>query len=75
MPGKDGKGPLGKGTMTGQGRGGQSGSGKGRMGGRGLGAGGECLCPKCGARAPHTRGTPCFEQHCPQCGSTMARAS
>jgi hypothetical protein len=85
MPGKDGTGPLGKGPMTGKrgmgqgagaGRGaGQQGTGRGRMGGQGLGLGGECQCPNCGTRAPHKRGIPCFEQLCPQCGSTMVRAS
>lgn len=80
MPNKDGTGPLGKGSMTGKGRGktgggGQSGTGRGRMGGQGLGVGGECQCPKCGTKAPHKRGTPCVEQICPQCGSTMVRAS
>ncbi len=74
MPGKDGKGPLGKGPMTGKGAGqgggraggaGQGGAGRGRMGGQGLGLGGECQCPKCGTRAPHKRGVPCFEQALP----------
>nr|MBP7529119.1 hypothetical protein [Syntrophorhabdaceae bacterium] len=32
-------------------------------------------CTSCGARSPHTRGVPCFEQICPQCGSKMVRAS
>ncbi len=82
MPGKDGTGPLGKGPVKGQGarRGagggtGRPGMGRGRMGGRGLGAQGECECPQCGTRAPHTRGIPCFEQACPQCGAKMVRAS
>ncbi len=83
MPRKDGTGPTGKGPMTGKGglgqgtgRGaGQSGMGRGRMGGRGLGVGGECQCPQCGTRSPHTRGVPCYEQVCPQCGSKMVRAS
>jgi cation diffusion facilitator family transporter len=47
---------------------------KGRMGGKGLGPGGECVCPKCGYRTPHTRGTPCMKRECPKCKSPMARA-
>lgn len=48
--------------------------GRGRQpGGFGLGPGGECVCPKCGAKAPHGRGIPCYEQMCPSCGSPMAR--
>ena len=88
MPGRDKTGPSGKGPMTGKGGvgqgsggggigrgGGKSGMGRGRMGGQGLGLGGECQCPKCGTRSPHKRGVPCLEQLCPQCGSTMVRAS
>ncbi len=59
---------------TGTGRG--SGSGqprKGQRGGRGSGPGGHCLCPKCGATAPHTRGIPCTQVACPKCGELMTR--
>jgi hypothetical protein len=81
MPGKDGTGPLGKGPMKGKGAGqgagrgagvGQSGAGRGRMGV--FGAQGECECPQCKTKAPHTRGIPCVEQVCPQCGAKMVRA-
>jgi len=50
----------------------------------GLGVGGprqqtggadECVCPKCGATAPHERGEPCTAQTCPQCSSPMAGAA
>ncbi len=41
--------------------------------GSGAGPEGECVCPSCGAKAPHQTGTPCSEQKCPQCGTTMAR--
>jgi len=86
MPGKNRTGQSGTGPAAGKGggqggrmgRGGsgnQSGTGRGRMGGQGLGVGGECQCPNCGTRSPHTRGVPCFEQICPQCGSKMVRAS
>jgi hypothetical protein len=65
MPKGDGMGPP-KGAS---GRG-------GRMGGNrpGAGPGGDCVCPACGARAPHTRGTPCYNMTCPKCGAKMARA-
>ena len=53
---------------------GQGGAGKGRKGGCGTGPGGECICPKCKTIAPHTLGTPCIEQVCPNCGSKMTRA-
>jgi len=49
-------------------------AGKGRMGGIAGGPMGECVCPKCGARVSHKRGTPCTERKCPECGTMMARA-
>jgi len=58
----------------GAGNGAGRGSGRGRGGGMGLGPGGECVCPACGKRIPHTRGVPCYQQKCPQCGSPMTRA-
>jgi len=57
---------LGSGMGRGDGRGRQS-------KGFGLGPGGECVCPKCRARAPHQTGIPCYEQKCPKCGSFMTR--
>ncbi len=38
-----------------------------------MGTGGECICPKCGAKTPHGQGTPCQEEHCPKCGAKMLR--
>jgi len=74
MPFKDGTGPEGQGLGRGGGRGFGRASGKGRQpGGFGLGPGGECVCPKCGTRAPHQRGIPCYKQTCPKCGNPMAR--
>ena len=61
-------GPVGPGQGLGRG------AGRGRQpGGFGLGPGGDCLCPSCGARAPHQRGIPCYEQKCPKCDSPMTR--
>ncbi|HEY50437.1 MAG TPA: hypothetical protein G4O20_01360 [Dehalococcoidia bacterium] len=64
MPRGDGTGP----PRDGVGRG-------GRMGGNrpGAGPGGNCICPKCGSTVPHQRGTPCYQQNCPKCGTRMTR--
>jgi len=72
MPGGDGTGPLGQGPGTGRGMGG---GGRGRMGGNRPGAGpaGNCVCPKCKARVPHTVGNPCYQVSCPKCGTKMVR--
>jgi predicted Fe-Mo cluster-binding NifX family protein len=65
------RGGVGPGGGQGQGRGGQ---GRGRMGGPlAGGAGGTCLCPKCGHREPHERGVPCVQKQCPKCGTAMTR--
>lgn len=47
--------------------------GLGRMRGSSLGPGGYCVCPNCGKKVSHKRGTPCYEQKCPDCGQTMIR--
>jgi predicted RNA-binding Zn-ribbon protein involved in translation (DUF1610 family) len=70
MPGRDGTGPLGQGSMSGR--------GVGRSGQRGpMGAGpvGYCVCPKCGEKTTHTVGTPCTSMKCPKCGTVMIRGS
>ena len=48
------------------------GDGQGR-GGDPQGDGGAdlCVCPECGATAPHEKGTPCAEMECPDCGAAM----
>lgn len=55
------------------GGGGRGGAGGGRMGGQAAGPGGFCVCPKCGHKAEHQRGVPCYEQKCPLCGTNMTR--
>ena len=73
MPFGDGTGPAGQGAGTGRGLG--RGGGRGRQpGGFGLGPSGECVCPVCGAKVAHRRGTPCYQHKCPKCGATMTRA-
>ncbi len=64
MPKGDGTGPP-KGML----------SRAGRMGGtrQGSGPGGYCLCPGCGAKTPHTVGTPCNSINCPECGTRMTK--
>jgi len=31
----------------------------------------QCVCPECGATAPHEPGTPCRKTECPKCGAMM----
>ena len=73
MPRGDGTGPRGQGPETGKGMGGKGQGGAGRKGGFAEGPGGFCVCPNCGEKAAHQQGTPCYEQHCPKCGTAMTR--
>jgi len=38
-----------------------------------LGAGGFCICPKCGYKKTHARGIPCREENCPNCKVRLIR--
>jgi transposase len=38
-----------------------------------MGPQGNCVCPKCGTKAPHKPGVPCMQVKCPNCGSQMVR--
>jgi hypothetical protein len=64
MPKGDGKGP----PRTPEGRG-------ARMDGtrQGAGPGGNCICPQCGEKVAHKRGTPCYEVECLKCNTRMVR--
>jgi predicted Fe-Mo cluster-binding NifX family protein len=71
---------AGRGSGRGSG-GGQCGNPTGRCRGAGnsqgvgggVGTADSCICPACGAKAPHERGIPCFQVNCPQCGKPMVR--
>lgn len=34
---------------------------------------GNCICVHCNIQVPHTKGKPCRENNCPQCGKKMMR--
>lgn len=40
---------------------------------RGRGVEGNCICPKCDLRLPHTPGVPCNSKLCPNCNIRMIR--
>jgi len=72
MPRGDGTGPAGQGPGTGRGLGQGQSQGRGRMGGPfAAGAGGICICPRCGHKAAHVAGQPCIQRSCPKCGAPM----
>ena len=49
------------------------GGGRGRNKGGAMGAGGYCICAKCGYKAPHQTGVKCTTLKCPDCGKPMIR--
>jgi len=38
-----------------------------------MGAGGYCICVKCGYKKPHKSGVPCRDEKCPECGVRLLR--
>lgn len=63
---------LSGGAGTERGRGGRGNRGRGRCG-EFMGAGGDCICSRCGERIPHNAGFPCMKERCPNCGAAMVR--
>lgn len=50
-------------------------NGLGRNAGNKAGSGpaGNCICPNCGHKVKHTRGSPCYNRKCPKCGTDMIK--
>ncbi len=69
MPRGNGTGPIGQNQGRGQGRG----SGRGLCGKTGGRPEGFCVCPNCGEKTPHQKGTPCRSVKCPKCNTLMTR--
>jgi hypothetical protein len=74
MPGNAGKGGK-MGRQQGKGQGGGC-AGRERGAARAdTGTKDVCVCPQCGREAPHTRGVPCTQLACMECGGSMIRKS
>lgn len=68
--------PFGFGRGGGKGQRGRGGKKMGRVKpGRGkmFNVPQNCICPQCNTVLPHQRRVPCFQTHCPNCGSLMTR--
>jgi hypothetical protein len=75
MPNIDGTGPLGQGPVRGFFRGlGRRPSRAGRPINRRANDTKECVCPNCGHKEAQTRGIPCTERKCPECGTPLRGA-
>lgn len=72
MPNIDGTGPLGQGPVRGFFRG--LGRRPGRPINRRTNDTKECVCPNCGHKEAQTRGIPCTERKCPECGTPLRGA-
>lgn len=59
--------------QKGRGGGGARGIGRGDGSKPGSGPSGNCVCPKCGYKMPHSVGQRCIDLICPQCGIKMVR--
>ncbi len=74
MSGRNGNGGQRRGRGPGAGGDFVGARGAGSLGCGGLmGAGGACLCIRCGHRLPHRRGVPCLQERCPECGAALVR--
>jgi len=72
MPGKDGTGPLGHGSVGSAAAGMRRGRGRMRDN-LPPEADGCCICQQCGEKLPHQQGIPCSSVTCPKCGIIMVR--
>ena len=80
MFGNENRNQCGNGNGSGNGKGNgnkrginSNGNHGGRNHGGAFGAGGFCICTKCGTKVPHERGVKCTTQKCPVCAHTLVR--
>lgn len=53
----------------------ESGRGRRMKNGSGTGTQGKCTCLNCGTTINHSRGVPCQQTKCPNCGNLMTRGN